>query len=63
MTTTNGRTNEAGDDRCGDSVPGIIIAGGDRLPRAGDPRISAFIWGGKVRPTPTLPYGRLARSA
>ncbi len=22
------------------------------------PRISAFIWGGKVRPTPTLPFGR-----
>lgn len=22
------------------------------------PRIAAFIWGGKVRPTPTLPYGR-----
>lgn len=22
------------------------------------PRIAAFIWGGKVRPMPTLPYGR-----
>ena len=22
------------------------------------PRIAAFIWGGKVRPAPTLPYGR-----
>ena len=22
------------------------------------PRIAAFIWGGKVRPEPTLPYGR-----
>ncbi len=22
------------------------------------PVISAFIWGGKVRPEPTLPYGR-----
>lgn len=22
------------------------------------PRISAFIWGGKVRPSPTLPFGR-----
>lgn len=22
------------------------------------PRISAFIWGGKVRPQPTLPFGR-----
>ncbi|MBT8338214.1 MAG: hypothetical protein KJO11_16625 [Gemmatimonadetes bacterium] len=59
----NRRTNEGRESRCEDSVPGIIIAGGDRLPKAGDPRISAFIWGGKVRPTPTLPYGRLARSA
>ena len=24
----------------------------------GEPRIAAFIWGGKTRPTPTLPYGR-----
>jgi len=23
-----------------------------------EPRIAAFIWGGKTRPTPTLPYGR-----
>ena len=22
------------------------------------PRITAFIWGGKVRPVPTLPFGR-----
>lgn len=22
------------------------------------PKISAFIWGGKVRPEPTLPFGR-----
>jgi hypothetical protein len=22
------------------------------------PAIAAFIWGGKVRPEPTLPYGR-----
>lgn len=22
------------------------------------PRIRAFIWGGKIRPEPTLPYGR-----
>lgn len=38
-------------------VPGIVIADGMR--GAGvQPRISAFIWGGKVRPAPTLPYGR-----
>ena len=28
------------------------------MPAAGEPRIAAFIWGGKIRPTPTLPYGR-----
>jgi hypothetical protein len=47
-------------EKRGDSVviPGIVImdrgsaAGGNR------PRIAAFIWGGKVRPTPTLPFGR-----
>lgn len=42
-----------------DSLEGIVIADArwaseDRL----RPRISAFIWGGKVRPTPTLPFGR-----
>ena len=36
---------------------GIVIArGGFTAP--GRPKISAFIWGGKVRPTPTLPFGR-----
>ncbi len=35
---------------------GIVIRG--RPTAAGKPRISAFIWGGKVRPVPTLPYGR-----
>jgi hypothetical protein len=43
-----------------ETVQGIIVA--DRKEdgsRAGEgPRISAFIWGGKVKPTPTLPYGR-----
>ena len=27
------------------------------------PVITAFIWGGKVRPEPTLPYGRWKPSA
>lgn len=40
-------------------LPGIVIADGRALPRAlEEPRITAFIWGGKVRPTPTLPFGR-----
>ena len=40
-------------------VPGIVIANGEELPRRlREPRITAFIWGGKVRPSPTLPFGR-----
>lgn len=35
---------------------GIVIRG--RPERAVKPLITAFIWGGKVRPVPTLPYGR-----
>ncbi len=37
-------------------VRGIVISSGVR--REPGPRIAAFIWGGKVRPVPTLPYGR-----
>jgi len=36
---------------------GIVINRG-HPPVPARPRISAFIWGGKVRPAPTLPYGR-----
>lgn len=40
-------------------LPGIVIADGRELVRVlEEPRITAFIWGGKVRPTPTLPFGR-----
>lgn len=43
-----------------EDVPGIVIADGrrdgNRARKA--PRIHAFVWGGKVQPTPTLPYGR-----
>jgi hypothetical protein len=36
--------------------PGIVIHGTfGPTPR---PSITAFIWGGKVRPVPALPYGR-----
>lgn len=51
---------EAGGANGRGDVPGIVIADG-AVPagaRAGPPRIVAFIWGGKVRPAPTLPYGR-----
>ena len=39
--------------------PGILVTDARVAsePRI-EPRIAAFIWGGKVRPTPTLPYGR-----
>lgn len=37
---------------------GIVIR--DRQEPQRPPAISAFIWGGKVRPTPALPYGRNA---
>lgn len=36
---------------------GIVIRGGEEEePKS--PAITAFIWGGKVRPVPTLPFGR-----
>lgn len=35
---------------------GIVIQ--DRREIERPPAISAFIWGGKVRPVPELPYGR-----
>lgn len=48
------------DPRASESSPGIVVTNG----RVGfgeeedHPRIAAFIWGGKVRPNPTLPFGR-----
>jgi hypothetical protein len=43
-------------DKAGD-LPGIVIQGRfEPLPR---PSILAFIWGGKVRPVPALPFGRM----
>jgi len=42
------------------SSPGIVVT--DRQGTASEavshPRIAAFIWGGKVPPAPTLPFGR-----
>jgi hypothetical protein len=43
------------------TLHGMVVANGRRaepLPVDQEPRIAAFIWGGKVRPSPTLPYGR-----
>jgi hypothetical protein len=38
------------------SAPGIVIH--DRFGPLPRPRIAAFIWGGKVRPVPEIPFGR-----
>lgn len=39
-----------------DQPVGIVIRGGED--EVVKPSIAAFIWGGKVRPVPTLPFGR-----
>lgn len=41
-----------------EAAPGIVIH--DRWEAPRPPAITAFIWGGKVRPVPMLPYGRTA---
>jgi hypothetical protein len=44
-----------------DDPPGIVIRGTfGPTPR---PAILAFIWGGKVRPVPALPFGKLPDQA
>lgn len=50
--TTNGGSGETTQE----AAPGIVI----RLAAAPpvQPKVSAFIWGGKIRPVPALPYGR-----
>jgi len=43
-----------------ESSPGIVVTDSS-VQSSGNgagPRIAAFIWGGKVKPTATLPYGR-----
>ena len=46
--------------RTREMVQGIVVSDqkAEGPHTRGRPRISAFIWGGKVKPTPTLPYGR-----
>lgn len=44
-----------------DRVAGILVR--DRIEPARPPVISAFIWGGRVRPVPTLPFGRWKSNA
>jgi hypothetical protein len=40
----------------GHPAVGIVVKNGGQAERR--PRAVAFVWGGKVRPTPSLPYGR-----
>ena len=45
----------------GDEARGIVVLdGAHRDPR---PQITAFVWGGKVRPVPVLPFGRWKQTA
>lgn len=53
MKTGTQKREQGGERR---DPPGIVISRGAG-PIQG-PVITAFIWGGRVRPTPTLPYGR-----
>ncbi|MGD2067348.1 MAG: hypothetical protein PVI57_01585 [Gemmatimonadota bacterium] len=54
-----GRRNGGKAEGMSKGVPGIVIADGrEWTGPTREPRITAFIWGGKVRPTPTLPFGR-----
>jgi hypothetical protein len=39
-----------------EAAPGIVIRLAASQPIR--PKVSAFIWGGKTRPVPALPYGR-----
>lgn len=40
----------------GEDAVGIVVQNGAHEERP--PRAVAFVWGGKVRPRPSLPYGR-----
>jgi hypothetical protein len=48
--------NDTGRPESRDAAPGIVIR--DRIEPPKRPLVTAFIWGGKVRPVPALPYGR-----
>ncbi|MGQ0813841.1 MAG: hypothetical protein ACT4O1_05190 [Gemmatimonadota bacterium] len=54
MDYTVEQANTEGDDPR--NPPGIVIL--DRWEEPRRPVISAFIWGGKIRPVPAIPYGR-----
>lgn len=45
-------------EECGALLEGQAMLVAGRPMADPSPRIAAFIWGGKVRPQPTLPFGR-----
>jgi hypothetical protein len=53
----------AGMRPCDEALPGIVISRTPDCARTAHPRITAFVWGGRVQPEPTLPYGRARRPA
>ncbi len=55
------REVEAPSEREEEEAAGILVR--DRMEPVRPPVIAAFIWGGKVRPVPTLPFGRWKPSA
>lgn len=58
---SQGRVEKAEVDLDSEESSAGIVVTGDRVGFPGEdehPRIAAFIWGGKVRPAPTLPFGR-----
>jgi len=55
--STGGRMRTASFEQQDPRDPhGIVIHDRQEAPRP--PAITAFIWGGKVRPVPEIPYGR-----
>lgn len=53
--------DDVGNDyAAGTDAVGIVVHNGGGAGGA-SPRTVAFVWGGKVRPAPSLPYGRWKR--
>ncbi len=50
-------TEEASEEPAGAYEDHAMLVAGKTMV-VPSPRITAFIWGGKVRPQPTLPFGR-----
>jgi hypothetical protein len=53
-------TRPESDSPCDPQVPGIIVSRACPSTLT-PPRIGAFVWGGKIRPEPVLPFGQPGR--